>query len=127
MASQSVTIDGFSAPPLTPSTHTLNSANSTNATSVKASAGTAFAITISNNGAAAAFVKLYNKASAPTVGTDTPIAVLPVGASAAVTHELGALGMRFSTGIALAITNLIADSDATAVAAGQVKTALAYV
>jgi hypothetical protein len=35
--------------------------------------------------------------------------------------NLGALGHRFATGIALAITNLAADSDTTAVAAAQVK------
>jgi hypothetical protein len=39
----------------------------------------------------------------------------------------GVLGLRFGTGIAYAITNLIGDLDATAVAAGQIKIAGAYI
>jgi hypothetical protein len=108
--------------PATPTTITsISSAASTNATSVKASAGTVYGIVASNTGAAAAFVKLYNKASAPTVGTDVPVLTIPIPASSAVSLNLGALGHRFATGIALAITNLAADSDTTAVAAAQVK------
>jgi hypothetical protein len=113
--------------PATPTPSNINSAASTNATSVKGSAGTLYGITCSNGGAAAAFVKLYNKATAPTVGTDTPVLTIPIPASGVVTLNLGELGHRFSTGIALAITNLVADSDATAVAANQVKVLLDYI
>ena len=108
--------------PVTPTTITsISSAASTNATSVKASAGTVYGIVASNTGAAAAFVKLYNKASAPTVGTDVPVLTIPIPASSAVSLNMGVLGHRFATGIALAITNLAADSDTTAIAAAQVK------
>lgn len=107
--------------PATPTAIAINSAATTNATSVKASAGTLYGITCSNAGAAAAFVKLYNKASAPTVGTDVPVITIPIGASGVVSLNLGELGHRFATGIALAITNLVADTDTTAVAAAQVK------
>ncbi len=48
------------------------SAASTNATSLKASAGTLFALYAVNLNAAMRYVKFYDKASAPTVGTDVP-------------------------------------------------------
>lgn len=112
--------------PVTPTSNTLNSAATTNATSVKGSAGTVWSIAVSNSGAAAAFLKIYNKATAPTVGTDVPVLTIPIGASAVVTIPTGANGIRLATGIAFAITNLVADSDTTAVAASQVKTIITY-
>lgn len=113
--------------PTTPTASIITSAASTNATSVKASAGTLYSITVSNAGAAAAFVKLYNLATAPTVGTSVIALTIPVPASGVVTIPLGAQGMRFGTGIALAITNLVGEADATAVAANQVKVLTSYV
>jgi hypothetical protein len=110
-----------------PTMSLINSAATTNATSIKASAGTVFSILVSNTGGAAAFVKLYNKASAPTVGTDVPVITISVPASGTVTLPLGVIGVRFTTGIALAITNLAADSDTTAVAASQVKSLISYI
>ncbi len=104
----------------------INSAATTNATSVKASAGTIYSFLISNTGAGAAYVKFYNKASAPTVGTDVPIVTITVPASGSVQWSSD-MGQRFATGIALAITDLAADSDTTAVAAAQVKVSTAYI
>jgi len=98
----------------------LNSSATTNATLVRAVAGSIFSVILSNNGAAAAYFKIYNKASAPTVGTDTPVAVFAIPPSGQVVYDF-AQGWRFATGVGFAITNLIADADATAVAAGQVK------
>lgn len=112
--------------PVTPTSSTINSAATTNATSAKASAGTVWSITASNAGAAAAFVKLYNLAAAPTVGTSIPVLTIPVPASSVVNIDGGANGIRMSTGIALAITNLVADADTTAVAASQVKVITVY-
>jgi len=111
----------FQARPPEPTPFAVNSAATTNATSVKASAGRLMGLCASNAGAGAAFVKLYNKASAPTVGTDVPVLTIPVPASSVLSLDLGALGRQFTLGIALAITNLVADSDTTAVAAAQVK------
>lgn len=110
-----------------PTVHTLNSAATTNATSVKATAGRVYALVLSNQNAAARFFKLYNKASAPTVGTDIPVAVIPVAASSSVVLELGTFGIQFGTGIAYAITGAIGDADATAVTAGDFKVNLQYV
>lgn len=111
--------------PATPTTITsISSAASTNLTSVKASAGTMYSAVVSNTGAAAAFVKLYNKASAPVLASDIPVLTIPVPASSVVSLNFGALGHRFATGIALSITNLAVDNDATAVALNQVKVLL---
>jgi hypothetical protein len=112
--------------PPTPTVFTLNSAATTNATSVKASAGNVFGLAVSNQSAAAKFLKIYNKASAPTVGTDIPILTVPIPVANCVALDLGYEGLRCSTGIALAITNLIADADATAVAVGDVKVWMSY-
>ena len=112
--------------PATPTAFVLNSAATTNATSVKASAGTIYSITISNVGAAAVFVKIYNLATTPTVGTSTIALTIPVAASGVANIQFAATGMRFGTGIALATTNLVADTDTTVVAAGQIKVLMSY-
>jgi len=111
----------------TPTAYALNSAASTNAAAVKTSAGTAYNLEVSNEGASAAFVKLYNKASAPTVGTDVPIMTKGIPASSQLSCDFGAIGYRFSLGIGLAITRNMVQSDTTAVGANEVKVALSYV
>ncbi len=130
-ASSPVTIasnqSAISTQPATPTPYNLSSATGTNLTSVRAAPATLFMVAYSNVGAAAAYVKLYNKASAPVVATDVPVITLPMGAATASSLNLGALGHRFTTGIALAITMGSADTDATAIAANQVKVVLDYV
>ena len=111
----------------TPTVISLSSAATTNATSSKNAAGTLYSINASNTGAAAAFLKLYNKASAPTVGTDVPVLTITVPPGDCRMLEFGPLGFRFALGIAFAITNLAADSDTTAVALAQVKVIGSYV
>lgn len=98
--------------------YNLTSAATTNAASVKASAGSLFELSLSNVTAATVYLKLYNKASAPTVGTDVPIMTIPVAAGAVWSAEFGRIGKRFSAGIALAITGAAAATDTTAIAAG---------
>ena len=116
-----------SSTPATPTAFLLGSAAATNATSVKASAGNVYQITVTNIGAAVAFLKLYNLAVAPTVGTSVPALTLSVPANGVPLNvNFGELGLRLGTGIALATTNLIADADATAVVANQLKIALSY-
>lgn len=98
--------------------YNLTSAATTNAASVKASAGSLFELSLFNATAATVYLKLYNKASAPTVGTDVPIMTIPVAAGALYAAEFGRIGKRFSTGIALAITGAAAATDTTAIAVG---------
>lgn len=113
--------------PTSGTTHTLNAAATTNATSVKASAGALFTLSLSNLSGSTKFFKLYAKASAPTVGTDVPILTIPVAATSAVSYEFGAVGQQISTGIAYALTGAMADSDTTALASGDMKVALTYI
>lgn len=106
-------------------TSKIISAATTNATVVKASAGQVYGIQLSNSGATWAFVKLYNKATAPTVGTDATIEVIgiPPGGRCEINRPIG---MPFAAGIGLAITAGFADTDTAAVAAGQVVGSIHY-
>jgi len=105
----------------------LASAATTNATSVKASAGRVYRTILSNPSAAIKYVKFYNKASAPTVGTDTPVATIALAANGGTYVTTEDIGWYFSTGIAFAITGAAADSDTTAVAANDVFVTLNYI
>ena len=111
----------------TPTALNTSSAATTNPVLVKGSAGTLFNITASNIGAAAAYLKLYNKATAPTVGTDVPVLTLQIPAGGFVSPQFGTLGHRFATGIGIGITGGAADNDTTAIAAAQVKVLTSYV
>lgn len=111
--------------PITTVTH--NSAASTNATSVKAGPVRLLTVAASNINAAARYLKLYDKASAPTVGTDVPKLTIQLPASGApVALNLGERGVDFPTGLAFAITTGATDADAVAVAANEIKVILAY-
>lgn len=107
----------------------LVSAATTNATSVKASAGTVYMITASNVNAAVRYLKLYNKASAPTVGTDTPVFTFAIPgntAGAGTNIPIPNVGVNFSTGIAFALTTEATDAGTTAVAANEIVVNMAY-
>lgn len=109
------------------SLHSLISANTTNATSVKASAGTVYGIQASNLNTSVRYLKLFNKASAPTVGSDTPImrfAIPPNSVQFCV--PIPSVGFRFSTGIAYCLTTGITDADTTAVAASEILVNIQY-
>lgn len=114
-----VTLRGATANGTT--TSFLNSAATTNATNLKATAGTVYTIHANNTTASAKYLRLYNLASAPTVGTSTPVMVITIPASSSISVSVSALGIAFGTGISYAITNAAAYLDATAVAAGDVQ------
>jgi hypothetical protein len=98
----------------------LSAASSTNATLVKATAGRLYKVQGYNAAAAVRYIKLYNKATAPTVGTDTPAVTLALGPSAAFTLDLSNIGLYFATGIGFGLTVNSADADTTALTAGDV-------
>jgi len=123
----SVTTSGTPLAPATP--YILNSLATTNGALILTGTSGLHAFYASNIGATTAFVKLYNKATAPTVGTDVPAMVIPVPPDAVTgigiaTLPIGHNGFRFALGLGIAITGGVADSDTTAVAAGQVKVIL---
>ena len=120
------TVTGGTTLPVTPTQTFTNSAASTNDTSTKASAGTVWSVVATNINAAVRYLKLYNKASAPTVGTDVPVLTIPIPAGGIVQVDGGSNGIRFGTGIAWALTTGGTDADATGVAAAEIKVAIAY-
>lgn len=125
-AALAVNVGTTTVSPAWPASTHINSSAGTNLTSVKNASGSVFNVTAFNAGPSAAFVKLYAKSSAPVLATDVPVVVIPLAAGAAISWEFGALGKRLSPGIAMAITGAAADTDATAVAASQVKVSVDY-
>lgn len=82
-------------------------------------AGTSlFELSIANTTSGAICVKLYDKATAPTVGTDVPMHTVVVDAFATPALQFGAVGKRFATGLGIAITAGPAATDTAAVGAG---------
>jgi len=96
----------------------ISAAGTTNATSAKAASGYLHQVVGYNAAGAARYLKIYNKASAPTVGTDTPILTLYLPALTAFAVDFPAL--YFSTGIAYALTTGSADADTGALTAADV-------
>lgn len=126
-ASLQATVSGTATiTPTNSTSHTLNSAATTNATSVKTTAGNLYSISISNISASIRYLKLYNKTSAPTVGTDIPILTLTIPANNVLLFNLGQLGFRFTSGIAYAITGAAVDTDTTIIGASEVKVITSY-
>src|SRR3970040_2080738 len=101
------------------------SAASTNADTVKASPGLVTGYYLVNTAATFRYVKLYNKASNPTVGTDTPRNVygIPAGGAANMNYDPP---IAFETGHAIAIVTGIADSSTGAAALNDVAVTLHY-
>lgn len=100
------------------STNRLVVLGTTNLTVVKAGAGRFYGYEIYNNAASVRFVKLFNKTTAPTLGTDIPwrtIAV-PAGTGRAISIPQGT---SFGVGLSFATTTLAADLDTTAVTAND--------
>lgn len=108
------------------STHHLISAASTNATSVKGSAGSIGFICASNRSSNARFFKLYNKATAPTVGSDTPVLTALIPANSTIDILNTGKDCRLATGIAYALTDGIAVGATGAIGANEVSVSIFY-
>lgn len=104
----------------------VKAAATTNATSLKASAGNIASIDVFNVAAYSVFLQLYNKASAPTVGTDVPVWTIPIAAGTGFSRSFPT-GKSFATGIAYAITKLQADTDTTAVVANDLTGSIDWI
>lgn len=104
----------------------VNAAATTNATVVKASAGQVFGGQFLNASAATAYLKIFNKATAPVLGTDIPVDIIgiPAGGRVEISRPLGD---AYTAGISYAITANPADLDATAVAASAVVGSFSYI
>jgi hypothetical protein len=116
--------------PVATKVHFKSSANSTNATSVKGSSGAVFNMIIHNthsgggSGSAIAF-RLYDKATAPVVGTDVPMIVIHVQSNDSKEINFTS-GITFVNGIAYSITDGSSLMDATSVDADGVQVYIGY-
>ena len=92
---------------------------------VQSSEGQLFGGLLSNNHATdARFVKLYNKATAPT-HADTPVMTVRVPALSTVNFSVPN-GVRFSAGISVRASTALADADTGAPSANDVVANLFY-
>jgi hypothetical protein len=115
--------------PVATKVHFKSSTNSTNATSVKSSAGAIFNMIIHNTLGGGAnnsiAFRLYNKSTAPVVGTDVPMIVIHVSANSSKEINFTS-GITFTNGIAYSITDGDTLLDATAVSADGVQLYIGY-
>jgi hypothetical protein len=124
------TVTAGTVNPVVPATpYFLNSAATTNGALILTGTSNVSSFYATNEGATVAYIKLYNKSTAPTVGTDVPEMILPVpaavgGVPGVANPNIGFHGLRFALGLGIAITGAAIFSDTTAVAAGQVKVKL---
>jgi len=123
------TVTATVTPPAPATPYFLNSAASTNGALILTGTSGLQAFYATNEGATPAYIKLYNKATAPTVGTDIPEMIIPVpaavsGVPGVANPNIGFNAFRFALGLGIAITGAAAHTDTTAVAAGQVKVKL---
>lgn len=106
----------------------LISLATTNANVVKASGGNLYSIVAIGLSSTVRYLKLYNKATAPIVGTDIPVMTIPIPAN---TQGAGisipfSMGVNFPLGISIAITAGSADNDSVAILANEVLVNLTY-
>jgi hypothetical protein len=97
---------------------TLVTGASVNNANLKASPGQIYGIQVVNVGATLAYLKIFNKATAATLATDTPVMNIPIPANttgAGVVIQVP-VGISFTNGISYAVTAGIALLDNTALA-----------
>ena len=94
---------------------------------VKASAGTLYAATLTAVAASLRYLKIYDKATAPT-SADTPKHTLAIPATAGLSFSLPlpACGEAYANGIGIRITTGLADNDANAATANDCVVNLTY-
>lgn len=114
-------VDGSGKPVYGPTSvaRLLTSGASDNATVVATGSRTINGIQGVNARATPVYLKLYNKATAPT-NVDVPLKTLELPAASAFVFDFTA-GVVLSLGLGYRITVGIADNDATAIAAGDVR------
>lgn len=116
------TMGGYSAHNIV----TIQSLATTNSTLVIARPGVISQILISNHGGTHSFLKLYNKATAPVVGTDIPLTTILIPTKS-ITPLALPFGLNFSNGIGFGLTKNPAVTDTTAVGADEIVGFFTYV
>lgn len=105
------------------------SAASTNSTLVLTGVRRLVGGILVNNNAAIRYFKIYEKATAPTVGTDIPTTLIPLPPNQPVNvaAAIGNCALNIALGLGYGITAGSADGDTTAVGAGDVVGTLIYI
>ena len=103
----------------------LSAGTSADEVSVKATPGQLYGIRVSNTNASARYLKIYNSATAPTLGAGTPVRRIKVAGNSE-RDIVFPVGLEMTTGIAFALTTGAADSDANRVAANEIIVELEY-
>jgi hypothetical protein len=104
--------------------HHFVAAATTNARSVKASAGTVYRVSILNVADYPVYLKFHNTAGVPTAGAGV-VRTVGVQAGTQVVLDLGA-GEAFATGIGVTLVKDITDAGTTAVAASDAVVDIDY-
>lgn len=106
--------------PTSATSRIISSAATTNATVAKATPCTLYGAFGYNSNAAARYLKVYNKATAPTVGTDVPVLTVYLPPTSSFNINLTTGGLNLSNGCAYALTTGSPDADTGAVGAGDI-------
>lgn len=106
--------------------HKKISLASTNSTLIKSGNSVLGAIIAINLTSTVKYVKIYDKATSPTIGTDTPILTLPIPANTAGAGFVLPVAVMTNLGIGYGITGAASDNDTTAVGAGEVVVNFLY-
>ena len=94
-------------------------AATTNSTLVVAQRASLYGLILRNASASTLYFKFYDKATAPTVGTDTPVMVIAIPTATSINYTFP-YPVGFNNGIGYGITANPADSDTTAIAANDI-------
>lgn len=97
-----------------------SAAGTTNSTLVKNAEGRVYFIVGYNAAATPRYLKLYSKATAPTIGTDVPLLSLPLPPQAGFAFDYEDIGVYFPLGIGYGMTTGTADNDTGALTAADV-------
>ncbi len=92
---------------------------------IKSTPGQIYGWYLFNNASTVRYIKLYNKARAPSVGADTPIMTIPLPCGAAA-NVIVPSGIAFSRGIGIAATTGVGDGNVGAPATNEVVVNIIY-
>ena len=123
------TVTSTVTPPAPTTPYFLNSAATTNGALIITGTSGLQSLWATNEWASPAYIKLYNKATAPVVGTDIPEMIIPVPAAVSwvpwvANPNIGFIAFRFALGLGIAITRNAVHTDTAAIGAGEVKVKL---
>ena len=98
----------------------------TNLAVIKNAAGRIYGVVVLSKKASACYVKLYDKASNPTLASDTPLMTFLVPATGQVALTWTDIGCSCANGIAMAATGAIGDTDTTNLVAADIIVQINY-